>query len=171
MIEVFREYLPAILIAFAIGAIVGFLVFRPRQRVRLTDSAPLRPHMTGPPGPGSRDSRSESNDLASEAAAAACDVSGEIIGAPVHRHLSNAGGAPDDLQRIKGVGPKLAEMLAARGFHRFEQLAHLTPQEIAIIDEQLGPFRGRLSRDRIVDQAAFLARGDKDGFEQQFGKL
>ena len=171
MIELFREYLPAILVALVIGLIVGLLVFRPRQRVRLTDSAPLRPHMAGPLDSGHRDSRSEKNDLASEAAAAACDVSGEIIGAPVHRHLSNAGGAPDDLQRIKGVGPRLAEMLEERGFHRFEQLAHLTAEEIAIIDQQLGPFAGRLSRDRIVEQAAFLARGDTDGFEQQFGKL
>ena len=167
MVELFREYWPAILVALAIGLMVGFLAFRPRQRVRLTDSAPLRPHMAGT----ARGRRSETKDLASEAAAAACDVSGEIIGAPVHRHLSGSGAAPDDFQRIKGVGPKLAQMLAARGFHRFEQLAHLTPQEIAIIDEQLGPFRGRLQRDRIVEQAGYLARGDVDGFEQQFGKL
>ena len=46
MIEVLREYLPAILVAVLIGIVVGFLIFRPRHRVRLTDSAPLRPHMT-----------------------------------------------------------------------------------------------------------------------------
>jgi predicted flap endonuclease-1-like 5' DNA nuclease len=161
MVEVFREYLPAILIAVLIGIIVGFLIFRPRQRVRLTDSAPLRPHMT------SRDSRAEKNDLAGEAAAA----TGELIGAPLHRHLGNGGGAPDDLLRIKGVGPRLAEMLHARGFNRFEQLAHLTPEEIELIDQQLGPFSGRIRRDRIVEQASYLARGDVDGFEQHFGKL
>ena len=53
MVEVFREYLPAILIAIVIGLVVGFLIFRPRQRVRLTDSAPIRPHMTS----AKRDSR------------------------------------------------------------------------------------------------------------------
>ena len=166
MTELIREYYPAILVAIVIGLIVGFLIFRPRQRVRLTDSTPLRPHMAA-----SRDRRGEADDLASEAAAAACDVSGEIIGAPVHRHLSNAGGAPDDFQRIKGVGPRLAEMLHARGFARFEQLAHLTPEEIDMLDRQLGPFSGRIRRDRIVEQAAYLARGDVDGFEQHFGKL
>ena len=164
MIELLREYLPAILIALVIGLIVGFLIFRPRQRVRLTDSAPLRPHMAH------RNSRSETGGVASEAAAAACDVSGEIIGASVHRHLSD-GQAPDDLLRIKGVGPKLADMLQARGFMRFEQLAHLTPEEIEMIDQQLGPFAGRIRRDRIVEQAGYLARGDVDGFEQNFGKL
>jgi predicted flap endonuclease-1-like 5' DNA nuclease len=167
MTELLRDYLPAILIAVVIGLIVGFLIFRPRQRVRLTDSAPLRPHMTG----NSRDPRGEAKGIASEVAAAASDVSGEIIGAPVHRTFSNSGEAHDDLQRIKGVGPKLAEMLQARGFGRFEQLAHLTPEEVDMIDDQLGAFRGRLRRDRIVEQAVYLARGDIDGFEEHFGKL
>ena len=167
MIELLRDYLPAILVALVIGLIVGFLIFRPRQRVRLTDSAPLRPHMTN----AGRDRRRETKDLASEAAAAASDVTGEMIGAPVHRHLSGGADAADDFLRIKGVGPKLSDMLHARGFSRFEQLAHLTPEEIDIIDQQLGPFAGRIRRDRIVEQAGYLARGDVDGFEQQFGKL
>ena len=164
MMEMVRDYLPAILIAVVIGLIVGFLIFRPRQRVRLTDSAPLRPHMTGR-------SRSETKDLASEAAAAASDVTGELIGAPVHRYLSGGGDAADDFVLLKGIGPKLADMLHARGFIRFEQLAHLTPEEIDLLDQQLGPFRGRVTRDRIVEQAAYLARGDVDGFEEHFGKL
>ena len=162
MTELLREYLPAILIAVLIGLVVGFLIFRPRQRVRLTDSAPARPHMT---------TKARESGIASEAAAAACDVSGEIIGAPVHSHLSVGGESPDQLEQIKGVGPRFAEMLHARGFVRFKQIAHLTPEEIDLLDQQLGPFRGRLRRDRIVEQAAYLARGDVDGFEQNFGKL
>ena len=166
MAEFLNDYWPVVLAALAIALVVAFLIFRPRQRVRLTDSAPIRPHMAA-----KRDSRAEANDIVSEAAAAASDVSGEIIGAPVHRHLSNTRGAIDDLQRIKGVGPKLADMLRERGFMRFEQLAHLTPEEIDMLDEQLGPFRGRIQRDRIAEQAAYLARGDTDGFEEHFGKL
>ena len=46
MIELLNAYWPIILVALLIGLIVGYLVFRPRQRVRLTDSAPVRPHMT-----------------------------------------------------------------------------------------------------------------------------
>ena len=166
MPEYLIDYWPAILVALVIALIAGLLLFRPRQRVRLTDSAPVRPHMAA-----NRVSRSEADDIASEAAAAACDVSGEIIGAPVHRHLSAGGGALDDFLRIKGVGPKLADMLRGRGFTRFEQLAHLTSEEVDMLDAQLGPFRGRIRRDRIAEQAAYLARGDIDGFEQHFGKL
>ena len=47
----------------------------------------------------------------------------------------------------------------------------MTPEEIEMLDEQLGPFRGRIRRDRIAEQAGYLARGDIDGFEQNFGKL
>ena len=166
MPEYVVDYWPAILVALVVALIVGFLLFRPRQRVRLTDSAPLRPHMTA-----QRDSPVEANGIASEAAAAACDVSGEIIGVQAHQHLAGAGGTFDDLERIKGVGPKLGEMLRARGFMRFEQLAHLTPEEVDMLDEHLGPFRGRIRRDRIIEQAIYLARGDTDGFEQNFGKL
>lgn len=160
------EYLPAILISAIIALIVLFLVLRPKQRVRLTDDRPLRPHMAS-----GQDSPREANGIASEAAAAASDVAGEIIGAPVHRHLSNGDQAPDDFQRIKGVGPKLADMLHARGYTRFEQLARLTPEEVELLDQQLGAFRGRIQRDRIVEQADYLAREDTDGFEQRFGKL
>ena len=171
MIELLREYLPAILVAVVIGFIVGFLILRPRQSVRLTDSAPLRPHMTNGMAAIRRDRRSEAGDLASEAAAAASDVTGEFIGAPVHRHLSGSAATTDDLVQLKGIGPKLAEILYARGFIRFEQLAHLTPAEIDLLDQQIDPFGGRIRRDRIVEQAAYLARGDIDGFEQHFGKL
>ena len=57
------------------------------------------------------------------------------------------------------------------GFNRYEQIASLTPTEIERIDGQLGAFSGRLTRDRIVEQADYLARDDTDGFEQRFGKL
>ncbi len=164
MIEVLREYLPAILIAVVIGAIVGFLLFRPRQRVRLSDDAPVRPHMAqAQPRRG--------NEIASEAATATSDVTSEILDVRVHDEPAAGPGGLDNFQRLKGVGPKFAQMLKARGFTRFEQLAHLTPEEIDRLDAELGPFRGRIQRDRVVEQAAFLARGDEDGFEQRFGKL
>lgn len=154
------------MIALAIGLIIGFLLLRRRQCVTLTDSAPVRPYMAN-----TRDSAREGNGVASEAAAAASDVTGEIIGARVHDHLTNGPQGGDDFQRMKGVGPKLADALRERGFTRFEQLAHLTPEEVERIDAQLGAFRGRLQRDRIIEQADYLARGDQDGFEQRFGKL
>ena len=164
MVDMVQHNLPAILIALAIVAILAFLVFRPRQSVRLSDTAPVRPHMESAKSPSR-----EGQGLAAEAAAAASDVTGEIISAPVHRELGD--GASDDFQRMKGVGPKFADMLNARGFTRFNQLAGLSPEEIERLDSELGAFRGRIDRDRVVEQADYLSRGDHEGYEQRFGKL
>lgn len=165
MIDLSNEALTFLLIALAIGAIIGFMLMRRRQTVRLSDSGPVRPYMSN-----TRDSTREGNDVVSQASAATTDVTGEIIGVHAHAQLG-AGSGADDFQRMKGVGPKLADALHARGFLRFEQLAHLTPEEVDRIDSQLGAFSGRLRRDRIVEQADYLARGDQDSFEQRFGKL
>lgn len=166
MTELFREYLPFVA-AVLVAAILLFLLLKPRQRVRLTDSdRPQRPHMASARRPGG-----EGKGLTDEAAAAASDVTGEILHARVHEHLPGASGPPDDLERLKGVGPKFAEMLNARGIRRFDQLARLGPDEAERLDMALGPFRGRLARDRILEQADYLARGDEEGFEHRFGKL
>ena len=164
--EFVQSYWPVVLIALIIGAIVGYLVFRPRQRVTLSDSTPLRPHMTA----GSQALR-EGRGLTDEAAAAASDVAGPIIGTKVHDELPGATGTPDDLVKLKGVGPKLATLLYDRGIVRFDQIAKLSPGQVEALDESLGAFRGRFSRDRIVEQADYLARGDIDGYEARFGKL
>ncbi|MGF7148657.1 putative flap endonuclease-1-like 5' DNA nuclease [Sphingomonas zeicaulis] len=80
-------------------------------------------------------------------------------------------GPPDDLSRIKGVGPKLVAMLNALGITRYDQIARWTPTDIAAIDTHLGAFSGRPTRDKWVEQAGFLASGDIAGFEARFGKL
>lgn len=79
--------------------------------------------------------------------------------------------AADNLQLLKGVGPKLAALLAGLGVTRFQQIADWTETDIAAIDPQLGAFQGRIARDNLVDQAAYLARGDKAGFEAKYGAL
>ena len=153
-----------IIVAIVVLAIIAVLLLRPRQRVRLSDSTPLRPHMANPKP------EAEGRGLDGEAAAATSDVVGEILRAPVHKALAGEV-ARDELTQLKGVGPKFADALHALGVYRFDQLARLTPIEIERLDAQLGPFRGRIPRDRIVEQADYLARGDVDGFEGRFGKL
>lgn len=157
------------MILVAIGALVVlvalWLLLRPKQTVRLTDETPVRPHMVE--GSVSREGRS----IIDEAAAATSDVAGQLLGTDVHENLPGAVGDPDDLKRLKGVGPKLAGQLNAMGIVRYDQIAKLSPGQVAAIDAQLGAFRGRFERDRIVEQADYLARGDTDGYEARFGKL
>jgi predicted flap endonuclease-1-like 5' DNA nuclease len=160
--EFIQLYWPVFLVALIIGVIVGYLVFRPKQTVRLSDSVPTRPHMTH---------ASEGKNITDEAAAAASDIVGHILKTNVHEELPGASGPPDDLLRLKGVGPKLAAMLNERGITRFDQIAKLSPGQVETIDESLGAFRGRFERDRILEQADYLARGDIGSYEAKFGKL
>ena len=161
--DLIREYWWVIVVLLVL--VLAFILLRPKQRVQLTDSAPVRPHMAQQKRPP------EGRGLAGEAAAATSDLAGDIIRAPVHRELDGDREPHDDLCQLKGVGPRFAEALRGIGFYRYDQIAQLTQNEIERIDEQLGAFRGRLTRDRIAEQAEYLARGDTDGFEQRFGKL
>ena len=161
--ELIREYWWLAVVVVAL--VLAFILLRPKQRVQLTDSAPVRPHMVDQKRPP------EGRGLTGEAAAATSDVTGAILGAPVHRLLDGETDTHDDLCRIKGVGPKFAEALRSSGFTRYEQIANLTSTEVERLDARLGTFSGRIARDRIVEQADYLARGDTDGFEQRFGKL
>lgn len=85
--------------------------------------------------------------------------------------LPAVSGPPDDLRRIKGVGPKLVTLLGELGVSRYDQIAALDAAQLAHLDSRLGTFRGRAERDAWVEQADFLARGDEAGFEAKFGKL
>ena len=160
----FQSSLPLIIVAVVVIALIAFLLLRPRQRVQLTDAPPLRPHMANPKP------EAEGRGLDGEAAAAASDIVGEILGAPVHRELAE-GENQDALTRLKGVGPKFEQALNALGYYRYDQLAKLTSKDISQIDPKLGAFSGRLERDRIVEQAELLARGDTSTFESSFGRL
>ncbi|GLR46487.1 hypothetical protein [Sphingomonas astaxanthinifaciens] len=181
MTELLNAYWPMILVAVAIGLITGLIVFRrPKQRVTLSKSdAPVRPHMAAvteeravpQPRLADHDGGGEGEGFADGLAAAASDVTGQVIGAPVHSNLPGSHGVPDDLQRMKGVGPKLVALLNARGISRFEQIAAMSPSDVEALDADLGAFKGRLTRDRVVEQAAYLARGDQAGYEREFGKL
>ncbi len=90
---------------------------------------------------------------------------------PARSAPPNAQSGGDDLQIMKGVGPRLAGLLRTEGITRYDQIATLTGDDLARLDAHLGAFKGRLVRDRIVEQAAFLAAGDRVGYEREFGRL
>ena len=79
--------------------------------------------------------------------------------------------ADGPVTQLKGLGPKVSTKLAELGVTTVGQLAALDDDRAAALDDQLGPFRGRMARDRWIEQARFLAAGDRAGFEAVFGKL
>ncbi|OYY66717.1 hypothetical protein [Sphingomonas sp. 28-62-11] len=80
-------------------------------------------------------------------------------------------GSSQPLTLLKGLGPKAAARLGELGITSVDQLAALSPGQIADIDAQMGSFAGRISRDRWIEQAKLLAAGDVASFEAAFGKL
>jgi predicted flap endonuclease-1-like 5' DNA nuclease len=78
--------------------------------------------------------------------------------AAMARAALGGAGEPDDLRRIKGLGPKLATALHEAGIRSYAQIAAWTPDEAAIMDEKFGA-RGRVLRDDWVAQARALALG------------
>jgi predicted flap endonuclease-1-like 5' DNA nuclease len=81
------------------------------------------------------------------------------------------GPASDDLTQLKGLGPRVAERLRANGIHSIADLAALSDAEAEALDAKLENFRGRMVRDRWIEQARLLHAGDRAGYEAQFGKL
>ena len=198
MLYVAGENLVPILVALLIGFVTGLWIWklarRPAERPErmLSEDAPMRrPYVdrepaplvepepvifTGPrPEPEVLARRGSESSVAAGMAAAAENVADQFpeIDSPsgATEPASPAATAGDDLQTMKGVGPKLASLLRAEGITRFEQIAALTPEDLTRLDAHLGAFKGRLVRDRIVEQAAFLAQGDRAGYEREFGRL
>ncbi len=66
------------------------------------------------------------------------------------------GGQPDDLKRIKGIGPKIEGILHGLGIYHFDQIAGWTEAEVAWVDVQLR-FKGRIGREDWIAQAKALA--------------
>jgi predicted flap endonuclease-1-like 5' DNA nuclease len=161
MTSLISDNLLIIVIAVLIGLIVGWWILRRPagtvHRPAAHDPLAELPH--------------EGHSLVDEDAAAVADIAGEFLGVNVHSELPGASGPPDNLQMLKGVGGKMAARLKENGICRFDQLASLTPAQVAALDARMEPFRGRIERDRLVEQASYLAKGDIQGFQESFGNL
>ncbi len=64
----------------------------------------------------------------------------------------------DDLTQINGIGPAIVKKLEGLGIMTFAQIAALTEDDVARIDEELN-FKGRIVRDDWVGQAQKLVAG------------
>ena len=63
---------------------------------------------------------------------------------------------PDDLKKIKGVGPEMERTLNEIGIFTYAQVARMTEREYDLLDSITGRFPGRAQRDDWAGQAKLL---------------
>ena len=69
---------------------------------------------------------------------------------------------PDDLRKIKGIGPKYEKALIAHGINRYEQIAGWSDEDIERIADELNINKKRIENAGWVESAKAL-RGGKKG--------
>jgi predicted flap endonuclease-1-like 5' DNA nuclease len=104
--------------------------------------------------------RHDSATAAQQGRAPAADNAGHH-----QRHSGGSTPAGDDLKLIRGIGPKLEQLLNANGICRYGQIAAWQEADIAAIDELLPAFHGRVRRDDWVGQARQLMGSRGAGVE------
>jgi predicted flap endonuclease-1-like 5' DNA nuclease len=171
MSEVLSNNWAILVVVLALAVLVAWwlLVASRRTQIERTDATPAD------------DSPARRNQALIDAAPASAEIdlpvpAPEVLGGvseaiAATARPSHQGVHPDDLKRIKGVGPKLEKLLHSLGVTGFSQIAAWDDREIDRIDAQLGTFAGRIRRDDWPAQARFLAAGDMASFEQRFGRL
>ena len=181
-------YLPLIVLGLAVLVLAAWLLARSNRKARVVEDGSAAPLARDVLDEGAERARRNNalidaprdievieGPLSAAAntqavAAATMDADAEAGAATVPTMTAPAGGAADDLTRIKGLGPKLADLLGQLGVTTYAQIAAWDASDVERIDAQLGRFRGRITRDQWVEQARLLSAGDESGFVAQYGR-
>jgi predicted flap endonuclease-1-like 5' DNA nuclease len=188
-----------LLIAFAIGLIVGWLIWGrlkkqlesqaadaerkareaqakadicEKEKAELEQKLKSTSVGAGSSKPKEEANKDEGGATAASAAATSADTANEdtvestASEGTKPRVLSAPEGAKDDLKKISGVGPKLETTLNDLGIFHFRQIAAWTEKEAEWVDGYLS-FKGRIGREKWIEQAKTLASGDDTEFSKR----
>ena len=89
--------------------------------------------------------------IGSRAAAVVIEAPQPLFDEPAAAETEEPAG--DDLEQIRGVGPKLARRLRENGVTTFSQIAAWTDAEIDRFDAKLPEFKGRIRKESWVESA------------------
>jgi predicted flap endonuclease-1-like 5' DNA nuclease len=165
MSHLILELILWMLLAFFIGCIIGCILRKLFAKQEMPVS-PARDASPAWPEPIAKVVEPEAKAVEAEPEAAALAATGKPSrpkGIAAARES-----APDNLQRISGIGPKNEKTLHGLGFFHFDQIAAWTPDEIQWVDEHL-KFNGRIIREKWVHQATLLAEGKEEEFRSLYG--
>ena len=79
------------------------------------------------------------------------------VATPTSALAAPRAGQADNLNQIKGIGPKIEASLNALGIYHFDQIAAWTKANTDWVDGHLA-FKGRIRRERWVEQAIELTK-------------
>jgi predicted flap endonuclease-1-like 5' DNA nuclease len=94
-------------------------------------------------------------------------ASAPVASPPVTFMSAPVEGEPDDLKKIKGIGPKLEKTLHDMGVYYYRQIASWGASNLVELDTKLETFKGRAGRDNWIDQAKLLAAGGETEFAKR----
>ncbi len=157
------DTLATMIAAIGIGIAIGYVIWGIDWAARASgESADPAPKRKPDPAPAAEP---EARRAAEPAAAAVAPAPAEPeaaespAAAPPANLFAERPDQVDDLQMIKGIGPKMEAVLNERGVYQYAQLAAFTEADLAWLDQATGSFPGRAARDEWVAQAKALAAG------------
>ena len=83
------------------------------------------------------------------------------------RDVSVEQGKADDLKEIEGIGPALEKLVNDMGFFHFDQIAGWTEADVALVDAEMKTFKGRITRDKWVEQARIIVSEGLEAFRER----
>ncbi|WP_243612348.1 helix-hairpin-helix domain-containing protein [Shimia aestuarii] len=154
----------ALILAVVVAVCLGFILIKAfcAKDVAAAVSAPAAPKAA----PASTPAAPKAEPAPAPEAAPAPAAEPAPAAAPVETPVAAASTGPDDLKKLKGVGPKIEEKLNAAGVTSFAQIAAWDADDIAKMDDLLA-FKGRIARDGWVEQAKTLASGGSTDFAKR----
>jgi predicted flap endonuclease-1-like 5' DNA nuclease len=156
-----------LLLAAALGFVLGWLlrgILRPPHRVERTTASPAPAPSRGRTrildiDTGEGQTRTGSVPVESRFAPPKDAAEARARIPEIARRTAGDGAVPhDDLVRIHGVGPKIALLLETLGITSYRQVARFTPTDVAIVNDALEVFPGRIERDDWMSSARELHR-------------
>lgn len=145
-----------LLAAFLLGCVVGYFARRMSGVRSPLTTEPPAPLAAVPPSPvaapqSAAEAPAAKAPRAARAGPAKVSPRKKPVAAP------KAASAPDDLKKIKGIGPRLEAALNSHGINRYAQIARLSKKAVAELDAELS-LRGRIAREQWVEQAKALGK-------------
>lgn len=149
-----------LLVAFLLGCVVGYFARRFSGRSAPAAPAPQATPLPVEPAPVSSMPAAETPPAAKPVPARAAPKKPAAKKPAPAPKAPKSPPLPDDLKKIRGIGPRIEAGLNSHGVYRYAQIARWSRKRITELDTHL-TLRGRIDREQWVEQAKALSKAAK----------